>query len=141
MIVYSASLKPEHQQIISVAAKMFKLFKLSFRSAKRKQDPYSVVNYIERSIKEGDIVLNIGTNEDDYLYMIRGKLGKSGRIIVFESQPYLLQQLAHLKKILRWKNVELEPLILSDVSCTKTVYNSANTSCKPLSHMEQSLLI
>jgi FkbM family methyltransferase len=135
MIIYSTHLKlSERQHIVAVTVKMLKLFKLSFRAVKRKQESYSVVNYIETSIKEGDIVFDIGSKEDDYLYIIRRRVGKSGRIIAFESRPYLLQQLAHLKKILRWKNVELEPLVLSDISCTITVYNSVNSNYQPSSH-------
>jgi hypothetical protein len=67
MIVYSTPLKLEQQQIVTVAVKMLKLFKLSFRAVRRKQESYSVVSYIERSIKEGDIVFDIGSKEDDYL--------------------------------------------------------------------------
>ena len=134
MIVYSTPLKLEQQQIVAVAVKILKLFKLSFRAVRRKPESYSVVNYIERSIKEGDIVFDIGLREDDYLYIIRRRVGKSGRIIAFESRPYLLQQLAHIKKILRWKNVELEPLLLSDTSSTKTIYNSVNTNYHVSSH-------
>jgi len=70
MIIYSTHLKlSERQHIVAVTVKMLKLFKLSFRAVKRKQESYSVVNYIETSIKEGDIVFDIGSKEDDYLYM------------------------------------------------------------------------
>lgn len=135
MIIYSTSLKSEQQQIGGgVIAKLFKIFDLSFRSVRRRKESFGVVSYIERSIKEGDIVFEIGSEEDEYLYIIRRKLGKSGKIIAFESRPYLLQQLIHLKKIFRWKNVELEPLILSDTSCTKIVYNSADTNYQHPSH-------
>ena len=119
MIVYSATLKFEQQQIVAVAVKMLKLFKLSFRGVKRKQESCGVVSYIKESIKEGDIVFDIGSKEDDYLFIIRRRLGKSGKIIVFESRPYLLTQLGYLKKILRWKNVELEPLLLQILRAQK----------------------
>jgi FkbM family methyltransferase len=112
-------------RIIGVTAKLLKLFKLSLQAVKRKQDAYGVVNYIEKSIKKEDVVINIGSGEDDYLYIIRRKLGRSGKIIVFESRPYLYQQLTHLKNILKWSNVELESLVLSEIPATKVVYKSA----------------
>jgi FkbM family methyltransferase len=131
MIFYSTHLKlPEQQPVFAVASKMLKLCKLSLRTAKRKQESYGVFYFIEKSITEGDVVFNIGANEDDYLYIIRRKLGKKGKIIAFENRPYFFRQLAQLKKILRWKNVELEPLMLSDVTGTKTIYNSMNSGYK-----------
>ncbi len=135
MIIYSESLKLSgRQHVVAAAAKMFKLFKLSFCTVKRKQESYGVCSFIERSINEGDIVFNIGSGEHDYIYVMRRKLGKKGRIIAFESRPYLFRQLVHLKKIFNWKNIDLEPLIFSDIPGTKTVYNSVNIQYQPFSH-------
>src|SRR5664279_640466 len=114
----------EQCQLVSVSAKLLKFFELSFRAVKRKRDSYGIVNYMERSIKKEDVVINIGSGEDNYLYIMRRKLRKSGKIIVFESRPELFQQLAHLKKILRWNNIEVEPLILSDFPASKVAYKS-----------------
>lgn len=133
-MIVSSILKPEQQQMGQIAAKIFKLFNLSFRAIRRRKDASGIVRYIESSIKEGDIIFDIGSEEDDYLYIIRRKLGRTGRIIAFESRPYLLQQLTHLKKIFGWKNVELESLIFSDSPCTKTVYNSGDANCRNVPH-------
>jgi len=128
MIFYSTHLKFKTQHADEVAGKIFKLFKLSFCFIMRRKEYNSVVSYIESSIKKGDVVFDIGSEEDGYLYIMRRRLGNSGRIIAFESAPYLLQRLARRKKILRWKNVELEPVILSDISCTKIVQKPAGTN-------------
>ncbi len=114
----------EQYQVVSVTAKLLKLFKLSFRAVKRKRESYGIVNYLERSINKEDVVINIGSGEDDYLYIIRRKLGKSGRIIVFEARTELFQQLEHLKKIFKWNNIEVESLVLSDFPASKVAYKS-----------------
>ena len=128
MIFYSTGLTSATRKTYNVIGKIFTVFKLPFHFIRRKKESNGVVSYIERSVKEGDVVFNIGVKEDHYLCIIRRKLGKSGRIIAFESRPYLLKQLANRKKILRWKNVELETLILSDFSYSRTAYNYSGTS-------------
>ncbi len=115
----------EQYHVASVTAKLLKFFELSFRAVKRKRESYGIVNYLERSIKKEDVVINIGSGEDDYLYIMRRKLGKSGKIIVFESRPELFQQMTHLRKILKWNNIEVEPLVLSDFSASKVAYKSS----------------
>ena len=116
----------QQYQVVSATAKLLKFFELSFRAVKRKRKSYGIVNYLERSIKKEDVVINIGSGEDDYLYIMRRKLGKSGKIIVFESRPELYQQLARLKKILKWNNIEVEPLVLSDFPASKVAYKSSH---------------
>jgi FkbM family methyltransferase len=116
----------EQYQLANVSAKLLKFFGLSFRAVKRKRESYGIVNYLERSINKEDVVINIGSGEDDYLYIMRRKLGKSGKIIVFESRPELFQQLAHLKKIFKWNNVEVESLVLSDFPASKVAYKSSH---------------
>jgi FkbM family methyltransferase len=129
MITYSALLKlSEQQYILAAGFKMLELCKLSFRAGKCKKEDDSVVNYIEKSIEGGDTVLDIGAQEGNYIYFMRRKLRQSGKIIVFESQPYLYQQLLHLKKILNWKNVEVEFIRLSNAIGAAPVYNNENTA-------------
>ena len=65
---------------------------------------------------------------------MRRKLKQSGKIIAFESRPYLYQHLFHLKKILDWKNVQLEQTRLSNTSGTEPLYNTLNTKYNSLSH-------
>ena len=83
MIFYSTHLKLKTLHADEVAGNIFKLFILSFRFIKR---------------REGYVVFDIDSKTDSYLYIIRRKLGKSGRIISFESRPYLLHQRALCKK-------------------------------------------
>jgi len=111
-------------QLVSVTAKLLESFKLSFRAVKRKRESYGIVNYLVRSINKENVVINIGSGEDDYLYIMRRKLGKSGRIIVFESRTELFQRLAHLKKIFKLNNIDVEPLVLSDFPASKVAYKS-----------------
>ena len=116
----------QEYEVVSATAKLLKFFELSFRAVKRKRESYGVVNYLESSINREDVVINIGSGENDYLYIMRRRLGKSGKIIVFESRPELYQQLAHLKKMLKWHNIEMELLALSDVPASKVAYKSSH---------------
>ena len=116
----------ETRLAFSVTAKFLKFFRLSFRVGRLRRQSSGIVNFIERSINKDDVVINIGSGEDDYLYIILKRLGRSGKIIVFESQPELYQHLAHLKKIFKWNNFKLESLLLSDVRAEKIVYKSAH---------------
>ena len=128
MITYSALLKlSEQQHILAAGIKMLELCKLSLRAGKCKKEDDSVINYIDKSIEGGDTVLDIGSQEGNYIYFMRRKLRQSGKIIAFESHPYLYQHLLHLKKILDWKNVELEFTRLSNATVTEPVYDSVLT--------------
>src|SRR5664279_2172522 len=120
MITHSAFLKlPGQQHILAAGIKMIELAKLSFRAGMFRRYDDCVIHYIEKSIEGGDTVLDIGAQEGNYLYFIRRKLRKSGKIIAFESQPYLYQHLLNLKKILDWKNVDLECTGLSNATITE----------------------
>lgn len=135
MITNTALLKfSEQQNVFATGIKMFELCKLSFRAGRCKKEDDSVVNYIENTIEEGDTVMDIGSQEGNYIYFMRKKLRQSGKIIAFESQPYLYQNLSHLKKILEWKNVELEFIMLSNTSGTEPVYSRQNTKYNSSSH-------
>ena len=128
MVSFSSYLKLLQQPVFLSASNVWKLCKLPFQTIEQREESHPVVEYIYTSLKEGDIVFDIGTKENYYLYLFRKRLGKSGRIIAFQSRPHVLQQLKHLKKIFRWKNVEMEPLIFSDISCLSTVYNYVNAT-------------
>ncbi len=67
-------------------------------SRQRQREDDSAVNYINNVIKDGDIILDIGSNDANYIYLMRKKLKRSGRIIAFQSQQYFYQKLLHLKK-------------------------------------------
>jgi hypothetical protein len=126
MITYSAPLKLSRlQHILAAGIKILELCKLSFRAGKCKKEDDSVINYIEKSIEGGDTILDIGSQKGDYIYFMRRKMKRSGRIIAFESRPYLYQHLIRLKKILDWKNVELEFTRLSNATVTEPVHCNA----------------
>jgi FkbM family methyltransferase len=116
----------EQQNIFTTGIKMLEQYKLSLRAGRCKKEDDSVVNYIEKSIEGGYTILDIGPQEGNYIYFMRRKLKQSGKIIAFESQPFLHQHLGHLKKILDWKNVELELIRLSNVAGTEHVHHRLN---------------
>src|SRR5664279_221421 len=117
----------ENQNILTAGIKLLEQYKLSLRAGKRKKKDTSLVNFIEESIEAGDTVLDIGSKDSDHLYFMRRKLRASGKIIAFQSQPGIYQELIHLKQILDWKNVELEFMKLSDTSANTPVYSTPQT--------------
>jgi FkbM family methyltransferase len=135
MITNTAFLKlSEKQNIFTTGIKMLELCKLSFRAGKCKKEEDSVVSYIENSIEKGDTVLDIGSHEGNYIYFMRRKLKQSGKIIAFEYHPYLYHHLVHLKKILDWKNVELECSTLFNSTVAEPVSDGVNTKYHSSSH-------
>lgn len=74
------------------------------------------VSYILTQIKNGDTVLDIGCHKAGYLYHMLKKVGQSGEIHAFEPQVNLFKDLINLKSSLKWDNVCISNLALSNIS-------------------------
>lgn len=124
MISNTAILKfPQYENVVAAGVKILEQCKLSVRAGRRRKAEDAVVNYMQDSIREGDTVLDIGTQESN-IYFMRRKLKRSGRIIAFGFQPSLYRHLFQLKKTLGWKNVDVELARLSNITGTTSVYNT-----------------
>lgn len=74
------------------------------------------VSYILNQIKSGDTVFDIGCHKAGYLYHMLKKVGKAGEIHAFEPQVNLFKDLINLKSSLKWENVYISNIALSNIS-------------------------
>jgi len=70
-------------------------------------DPIEIA-YILRSLKPGDVAVDIGCHKGGYLYWMRKKVGKSGQCYAFEPQPKLYNYLKAILQRFAYQNVILE---------------------------------
>lgn len=80
-----------------------------------KLDPIEV-QYLERKIKPGETVVDIGAHKGGYLYWLHKAVGQSGRVYAFEPQPNLYAYLQTICADKAYANVQLEHAGISDQS-------------------------
>jgi FkbM family methyltransferase len=110
---------PTGQKLFNAGIKIYEQVRLTARVARREIKDVYLVNFIEQSIIEGETVLDIGSKDAEILSLMHKNVGATGRIIAFQSEPGLYLRLGHLKSLLRWKNIELEFIRLSNSLKTK----------------------
>jgi FkbM family methyltransferase len=88
-------------------------------------DPGGIA-YLNRQLKRGDTALDIGAHKGAYLYFMRKRVGKKGKVIAFEPQPVLYAYLCQLKRMFRWRQLLVEPLALSNGTGTASFYVPEN---------------
>ncbi|MBD3749759.1 MAG: FkbM family methyltransferase [Sphingobacteriales bacterium] len=97
--------------------KLFNRIKLRLRANKYKnKNDRGGISYVLTQIKSGDMVFDIGCHKAGYLYHMLKKTGKSGEIHAFEPQFNLFKDLIELKNSLKWTNVYISNLALSNIS-------------------------
>ncbi|WP_246735077.1 FkbM family methyltransferase [Bradyrhizobium sp. S69] len=62
----------------------------------------------------GATVLDIGANKGIYCFFLGRAVGRNGKVIAFEPQPELRDHLEWLKSCLKWKNIEILNVALSE---------------------------
>ncbi len=95
-------------RFLSAGVNILERCRLSLQASRARKYENEIISCIENSIEEGDTIIDIGSGEFKYLYFMKRKLGNSGKIIAFEFQPSLYQHLNYIKRIFRWKNVDIE---------------------------------
>lgn len=107
--------------------KWIELIKLQLRAKKyRTKDDIGGVDFILSAINKGDTVLDIGAHKGGYLYLMLKQVGNQGKVVAFEPQTVLFDYLSHLKRILKWSNVNIEHIALSDTETETTLFIPAN---------------
>ena len=107
--------------------KWIELIKLQLRAKKyRTKDDIGGVDFILSALKKGDTVLDIGAHKGGYLYLMLKQVGKDGKVVAFEPQTILFNYLSHMKKILKWNNVAIEHVALSDTETETTLFIPTN---------------
>lgn len=105
--------------------------KLKLRANKYKnKDDKGGIAYINSAIKKGETVFDIGAHKGGYLYFMLKAVGNEGKVFAFEPQTMLYNYLLMLKQLLKWNNVRLEQIALSDTTTTTTLYIPVNKVSK-----------
>ena len=103
--------------------------KLTLRAKKYKnRDDKGGISYILEAIKEGNTVLDIGAHKGGYLYFMQKTIGKQGQIHAFEPQSFLFSYLMKMKPIMKWDNVTINNIALSDSNATATLFIPSNVT-------------
>ncbi len=101
--------------------------KLRHRALKYKnRDDKGGIAYINEAVKNGNTVLDIGAHKGGYLYFMQKLVGPKGQIHAFEPQSLLYAYLVKMKPIMRWDNVTINNIALSDNDATATLYIPSN---------------
>jgi FkbM family methyltransferase len=92
-----------------------KKIKYRYRSLRYRYllDPQEI-KFIVKNTSEGDTCVDIGSHKGGYLYWLRKKVGKQGKVYAFEPQIKLYKYLQEIVKINNYNNVILEKRGLSD---------------------------
>jgi len=62
----------------------------------------------------GDTAVDVGANKGAYLHWMRRAVGPDGSVIAFEPQPGLASYLEDVRARMRWENVSIREVALSD---------------------------
>lgn len=101
--------------------------KLKLRANKYKnKDDIGGVDYLFKTIKPGQTVLDIGAHKGGYLYLILQLIGKNGKVVAFEPQSLLFNYISKMKRLLNWDNVTVEHIALSDTETETTLFIPTN---------------
>jgi len=111
--------------------KFIELLKLQLRAKKYKnKDDIGGVDFLFKTIKKGQTVLDIGAHKGGYLYLILQLTGKTGKVVAFEPQSVLYNYLTKLKTMFNWQNVTIEHLAISDSEGEVTLFIPTNNISK-----------
>lgn len=72
------------------------------------------VRFIEEEVSRGDVVLDIGANKGIVTYFLGKAAGPEGRVLAFEPQPEMEEQIGKVAATFGLRNVEIFPIGLSD---------------------------
>ncbi len=80
------------------------------------------LRFVGQSLRPGQVAVDIGCHKGAYTYWMRRRVGPSGAVYAFEPQP---QQVAYLRaafSAMRYDNVEIVPMAVSDQCGSMTLH-------------------
>src|SRR6188474_1446364 len=72
------------------------------------------IRFIRRSLVRGQVAVDIGCHKGAYTYWMRRRVGPSGAVYAFEPQPGQVAYLREAFSAMRYDNVEIVPMAVSD---------------------------
>lgn len=83
----------------------------------------STKDLIMNTVKKGMVVLDIGANIGYYTVKMATIVGEHGRVLAFEPNPLMVEELKTNIELNKFNNVQIFPLALSDKSGSLIFYN------------------
>src|SRR4051794_18043192 len=74
------------------------------------------IRFLRRKLRRGQVAIDIGCHKGAYTYWMRRSVGASGTVYAFEPQPKQIAYLREAFSAMRYDNVELVPVAVSDRS-------------------------
>ncbi len=84
-----------------------------FLRYRNRTEPDTVI-FIKEEFEPGGVALDIGANKGIVTYFLGKQAGESGKVIAFEPQPELGQQISRVANTFGLRNVEVHSIGLSD---------------------------
>ncbi len=83
------------------------------------------IRFVRQSLHSGQVAVDIGCHKGAYTYWMRRRVGPSGVVYAFEPQPRQVAYLREAFSAMRYDNVELVPMAVSDKSGQLPLYTPA----------------
>lgn len=88
--------------------------------------------FVKDCISKGDTVLDIGANKGAFTYWLSESVGPTGVVYSFEPQPAMVRELNRMSSAVRFQNIDVHRIALSDASGTATLHVPFNHTCATL---------
>src|SRR6476659_5228640 len=95
---------------------LYRAYRYRFR-----EDP-AEIRFVRRSLRPGQVAVDIGCHKGAYTYWMRRCVGPGGAVYAFEPQPRQVAYLREAFSAMSYDNVELVPMAVSDKSGQLPLY-------------------
>src|SRR5436853_7040538 len=86
------------------------------------------IHFMRRKLRRGQVAVDIGCHKGAYTYWMRRRVGPSGVVYAFEPQPKQVAYLREAFSAMRYDNVEIVPMALSDKCGQLPLYTPATST-------------
>lgn len=86
------------------------------------------IRFVRQSLRPGQIAVDIGCHKGAYTYWMRRRVGPSGIVYAFEPQPRQVAYLREAFSAMRYDNVEVVPMAVSDKCGHMPLYMPADST-------------
>jgi FkbM family methyltransferase len=83
------------------------------------------IQFVRKSLRPGQVALDVGCHKGAYTYWMRRRVGPSGAVYAFEPQPKQVAYLRDAFSVMHYDNVELVPMAVSDKCGQLPLYTPA----------------
>jgi FkbM family methyltransferase len=80
------------------------------------------LRFVCAHLQRGEVAVDIGCHKGAYTYWMRRRVGPSGGVFVFEPQPQLVAYLRQAFSAMRYDNVAIVPMAVSEIEGRKLLH-------------------